>query len=97
MEHPLFHYCCCYYYYYYYYIVLFQILGLCFRQVGGDLNSGLVLARWRLFKSDSNNGPSPGHLDPVSDGVTSVQVSYLLFPDGCHIWPRTADLTSIMA
>ena len=28
---------------------------------------------------------------------TSVQVSYLWFPGGCHICPRTTGLTSIMA
>ena len=28
---------------------------------------------------------------------TSVHVSYLCFPGGCHICPRTAGLTSIMA
>ena len=28
---------------------------------------------------------------------TSFQVSYLRFPGGCHIWPRAAGLTSIMA
>ena len=49
------------------------------------------------FKSDSNNGPSPGHLNLVSDGATSVHVSYLWFPGRCHIWPRAAGLTSIMA
>ena len=48
------------------------------------------------FKSYSNNGPSPGHLNLVSDGVTSVHVSYLWFPGRCHIWPRAAGLTSIM-
>ena len=62
--------------------------------LGGDLNS---LAPQHLFKSDSNNGPSPGHLNLVSDVVTSVHVSYLWFPGRCHIWPRAAGLTSIMA
>ena len=51
----------------------------------------------RLFQSDSNNGPSPGHFNLVSDGATSVPVSYLWFPGRCHIWPRAAGLTSIMA
>ena len=49
------------------------------------------------FKSDSNNGPSPGHLNLVSDGVTSVHVSYLRFAGRRHIWPRAAGLTSVMA
>ena len=31
-----------------------------------------------LFKSDSNNGPSPGHFNLVSNGVTSVQVFYFM-------------------
>ena len=35
----------------------------------GDSNSGPVLARRRLFESDSNNGPSPGHPNLVSDEV----------------------------
>ena len=30
-------------------------------------------------------------------GYTSVHVSYLWFPGGCHICPRAAGLTSIMA
>ena len=100
----------------------------------------------RLFESDSNDGPSPGHSNLVSDGIcicsdvlvivswwvpfswwapilvpgvyssptqmmahpqaipilcrmvyAFVQVSYLLFPSGCHIWPRAAGLTSLMA
>ena len=33
------------------------------------------------FKSDWNNGPSPGHLNLVS----GVLVSYLWFPGRCHI------------
>ena len=59
----------------------------------GDLNSGPILAPG-IFKSDSNNGPSPGHLNLVSEGVTFVHVSYLWFSGRCHIWPRA---TSIMA
>ena len=34
-----------------------------------DLNSGLVLGSRRLFESDSNNGPSPGHPSVASDEV----------------------------
>ena len=47
--------------------------------LGGDSNSGHVLPPpRRLFESDSNNGPSPGHSNLVSDEVhISVQVSYL--------------------
>ena len=62
----------------------------------GDSNSGPILPPRRLFKSDSNNGPSPGHLNLVSDRATSVHVSYLWFPGRCHIWPRSAGPTSIM-
>ena len=40
---------------------------------------------------------SPSHLNLVSDGATSVHVSYLWFPGRCHIWPRAAGPTSIMA
>ena len=51
--------------------------------LGGDSNSGPVLAPRRLFESDSNNGPSPGHSNLVSDEVyISVQVFYLWFPGG---------------
>ena len=35
--------------------------------LGGDSNSDPVLAPWRLFRSDSNNGPSLGHANLVSD------------------------------
>ena len=49
-----------------------------------------------LLKSNSNNGLSPGHLNLVSDGATSIHVSYLWFPGRCHIWPRAAGLSSIM-
>ena len=57
-----------------------------------------VMPPEHLFKSDSNNGPSPDHLNLVSDGATSsVHVSYLWFLTRCHIWPRAAGLTSIMA
>ena len=63
----------------------------------GDSNSGPIPPPPHLFKSDSNNGPSSGHLNLVSDGATSVHVSYLWFPGRCHIWPRAAGLTSIMA
>ena len=37
--------------------------------LGGDSDSGTVLASWRLFESDSNNGPSLGHSNLVSDEV----------------------------
>ena len=62
----------------------------------GDSNSGPILTPQHLFESDSNNGPSPGHLNLVSDGATIVHVSYLWFPGRCHIWPRAAGLTSTM-
>ena len=57
--------------------------------LGGDLNSGPILAPRCLFKSDSNTGLSPGHFNLVSDGVTSVQVSYLWFHGG---FPLEANL-----
>ena len=63
----------------------------------GDWNSDPILAPRRLFKSDSNNGLFPGHLNLVLDGATSVHVSYLWFPGRCHIWLRATGLTSIMA
>ena len=37
--------------------------------LGGDSNSGPVLAPWRLSESDSSNGPSLGHSYLVSDEV----------------------------
>ena len=37
--------------------------------LGGDSNSGPVLAPWRSFDSDSNNGPSLGHSNLVSNEV----------------------------
>ena len=49
----------------------------------GDSNSGLVLAPLRLFESDSNNDPSPGHPNLVSDEVYIC--SSLLF---MIFWPR---------
>ena len=61
----------------------------------GDLNSGPILASFCLFQS--NNGPSLGHLNLVSDGATSLHVSYLWFPGRGHIWSRAAGLTLIMA
>ena len=49
----------------------------------GDSNSGPVLVPRRLFESDSNNGPSPGHPNLVSDEVYIC--SSLLF---MIFWPR---------
>ena len=37
--------------------------------LGGDSNSGPILGPRRLFESNSNNGPSPGHSNLVSDEV----------------------------
>ena len=37
--------------------------------LGGDWNNGPVLPPWRLFESNSNNGPSPGHSGLVSNQV----------------------------
>ena len=60
----------------------------------GDSNSGPILVSFCLF--ESNNGPSLGHLNLVSDGATSVHVSYLWFLGRGHIWSRAAGLTSVM-
>ena len=40
-----------------------------FNDLGGDSNSAPVLGPRRLFKSNSNNGPSLGHSNLVSDEV----------------------------
>ena len=70
-----------------------------------DINNGPGVTRivptfWpqHLFKLNSNNGPPP-HAIPMLDQMEDipVQVSYLWFPGGCHICPRAAGLTSIMA
>ena len=46
--------------------------------LGGDSNSGPILAHRRLFESDANNGPTLGHSNLVSDEVyIFVQFSYL--------------------
>ena len=68
-------------------------------QPGGDSNSGPVLANQYLFEFDSNDDSSPGQAIPILCQIeyTSVHVSYLWFPGGCHICPRAAGLTSIMA
>ena len=69
-----------------------------------DINNGLGVTRivptfWpqHLFKLNLNNGPSPGHSNFGQTEDIHVQVSYLLIPGGCHICPRAAGLTSIMA
>ena len=67
-----------------------------------DFNNGL--------RGDSNSGPiSPGVYSnltritalpqaiSISDGATSVHVSYLWFLGRYHTWPRAAGLTSLMA
>ena len=61
--------------------------------LGGDSDSG-VLASWRLFESDSNNVPSPGHSSLVSDEVfrSPIYGSWWL-----PYWPRAPRLTSIVA
>ena len=51
--------------------------------LGGDSNSGPILAPWLLFESDSNNGPSPSHSNLVSVEVyicsgILLRVSWLL-------------------
>ena len=67
---------------------------------GNDSNNGCMSALQCLFESNLNNGPSPSHFNQSCvrwSEYTSVQVSYLWFPGGCHICPRAAGLTSIMA
>ena len=75
--------------------LLFVYLSLT-RIMAPPLVSGPILASICLFESDSNNGPSLGHLNLLSDGATSVHVSYLWLPGRGHIWSRAAGLTSIM-
>ena len=56
--------------------------------LGGDSNSGPVLYPRRLFKSNSNNGPSLGHSNLVSDevyicsGLLFMIFWWLLWPSG---------------
>ena len=54
---------------------------------------------WRLFEIDLYNGPSQAipTLCMCQMEYTSIQLSYLWFPGGYHIWPRAPCLTSIMA
>ena len=59
-------------------------------------NSGPILTPRHLFKSDSNNGPSPGHLNLVSDRATSVHVSYLWFPGRCLTSIMVSEVTRIV-
>ena len=63
----------------------------------GDSNSGPILAPWRLFESDPNNGPSPGHFNLVSDEVYICSGLLLMVSWKVPYWPRAASLTSIMA
>ena len=62
-----------------------------------DSNSGCILALQCSFESSLNNGPFPSHSNLVSDGVYVCSGLLLRFPIGCHICPRAAGLTSIMA
>ena len=56
---------------------------------GNDLNSTRILGPWPLFKTDVNNDPPQAIPNPVSDGETSVQVSYLWFSGGCLTPPQS--------
>ena len=49
-----------------------------------NLNNDCILTHWRLFESDSNNGPSPGFCNLGQMKATSVQVSHLWSPGGCN-------------
>ena len=59
--------------------------------LGGDSNSSPVLGPRRLFEFDSNNGPSPGHSNLVSDEVYIC--SSVLFMISC---PVVVTMTSIV-
>ena len=65
--------------------------------LGGDSNSGPILAPG-VYLSKAQI-MSPPLATPILCQMkhTSVQVSYLWFPSGYHICPRTAGLTSITA
>ena len=65
--------------------------------LGGDSNSGPDLAPRPLFESNSNNGPSSGHSNLVSDEVYICSSLPLTILSGYRIWPRAPRLTSIMA
>ena len=62
-----------------------------------NLNNSRILTLWRLFVSDSNNGPFAGLCNLGQMKYTLVQVSHLWSPGGCNIWPSAPGLTSIMA
>ena len=62
-----------------------------------DSNSGPVLAPQRSFESDSNNGPSLGHPNLVSDEVYFRSSLLVTISGGYQIRPRAPCLTSIMA
>ena len=64
--------------------------------LGGDSNSCPVLSPRCLFKSNSNNGPSLGHSNLVSDEVCICSGLHLWFLGGYNIWPRASCLISIM-
>ena len=52
---------------------------------GNDSNIGCILALQRLFESKLNNSPPPPKPFQSCVRYTSVHVSYLWFPGGCHI------------
>ena len=62
--------------------------------LGGDSNSGPVLYPRRLFKSNSNNGPSLGHSNLVSDEVYICSgLLFMIF--WWLLWPSAPCLISI--
>ena len=69
-----------------------------------DINNGpgviqIVPTLWHNIYSNWTGIMAPPQAIPVLVQMedTPVQVSYLWIPDGCHICPRAAGLTSIMA
>ena len=65
--------------------------------LGGDSNSGPVLVPSVYLSSTRIMAPLQAIPILCQIEYTSVHVSCLWFPGGCHICPRAAGLTSIMA
>ena len=63
----------------------------------GDSNSGSALDPGRLFESDSNNGPSLGHSNLVSDEVYICSSLLLMISWWLPYLAKGSSLTSIMA
>ena len=74
-----------------------RVVGLTSNMAWGDSNSGPVSAPG-VYLSPTQI-MTPPRATPILCQIkyTSVQVSYLWFPGGYHIWPRAPCLTSIVA